>query len=90
MIFPTNLKAAAHNLPKAYRAVGTLLGLAVGDAVGTTLEFLRAANLADDADIVAAGAGQLAGIPAALASAAGMAGADHRVRNALFDKGELA
>ncbi len=60
------------------RAVGALLGLAVGDAVGTTLEFssrdtqptltdtfgdaiLLAANLADDADTVAAITGQLAG-----------------------------
>jgi ADP-ribosylglycohydrolase len=50
---------------------GCLLGLAAGDAVGTTVEFrprgtfadavLMAANLGDDADTTAAVCGQVAG-----------------------------
>ena len=47
--------ASRHAIPARERAIGALLGLAVGDAVGTTLEFKPRASLKPISDMVGAG-----------------------------------
>jgi ADP-ribosylglycohydrolase len=52
---PTHLATAAPGTDARDRAVGALLGLATGDAVGTTLEFARPGSFTPITDLVGGG-----------------------------------